>query len=132
MVQRANIALLDGAATPVSHTFTPIGKPSGSDFEYFVERVSGVPTAQSELRVRLRSPQQGSASPFKVDVVLVLPETANVAGKTTIVSQNRVDITFTLSALSTTADRADALAYAKNFLANAMSQSLVRDLENLY
>lgn len=132
MANRANIVINDGQATPVAHTYVPVGKPVGSDYEYFVERTSGVPNAQAEVRLRLRTPTPGSSSPYKVDAVILVPETAVVNGETVVLSQNRVDITFTMSPKSSTADRADVLAFAKNILANTIVTSLVKDLESIY
>lgn len=132
MATRANIVINDGQATPAAHTYVPVGKPLGTDYEYFVERTSGVPNAQAEIRLRLRTPVPNSGSPYKVDAVILIPETAVVNGETVVLSQNRVDMTFTLSPKSTSADRADALASAKNLLANTIVTSLVKDLEAIY
>lgn len=132
MANRANIVINDGQATPAAHTYVPVGKPLGTDYEYFVERSSGVPNAQAEIRLRLRTPVPNSGSPYKVDATVLVPETAIVNGETVVLSQNRVDVTFTLSPKSTSADRADVLAFARNLLANAIVESLVEDLETIY
>jgi hypothetical protein len=132
MAARANIVINDGQTTPAAHTFTPVGRPLGTNYEYFVERTSGIPSAQAEVRIRLRTPPQNSNQPFKVDAVILVPETATVDNVVQIISQNRVDLTFTFSAKSTTADRKDIVAFAKNLLANALVVATLHDLEAIY
>lgn len=131
MAQLAPIAINDGAATPVSHTFSPIGKPAGSEHDFFVERTSGRPDFQSEIRLRTVQPSQ-KGQPHRVLISILVPKTVTVDGTEKLDYQNRVDITVTCAPNGVTQSRKDIRAFAKNLLDNAIVVAAIDNLENTY
>lgn len=130
MATRANIVVNDGAVTPVSHTFNPMGKPSGSDYEIYVERASGKPEFQSEIRIKTQQPSK-SGQPYKVFVTMIQPKVVNVNGVDTLDRQSRLDLTFTTSSRSITQDRKDLRVMLSNLLANAQVIAVIDNLETI-
>lgn len=130
MATRANIVVNDGAVAPVSHTFNPMGKPSGSDYEIYVERASGKPEFQSEIRIKTQQPSK-SGQPYKVFVTMIQPKVVNVNGVDTLDRQSRLDLTFTTSSRSITQDRKDLRVMLGNLLANAQVIAVIDNLETI-
>lgn len=130
MATRANIVVNDGAVTPVSHTFNPMGKPSGSDYEIYVERASGKPEFQSEIRIKTQQPSK-LGQPYKVFVTMIQPKVVNVNGVDTLDRQSRLDLTFTTSSRSITQDRKDLRVMLGNLLANAQVIAVIDNLETI-
>lgn len=131
MAQLANIVINDGAATPLAHTFTPAGKPSGSEYDYFVERTSGKVDFQSEVRLRTVSPSQ-KGQPHRVILAMLLPKTVTSNGVEVLDFQNRVDITFTCAPNGVTQARKDLRTLAANLLNNSQIVAAVDNLENTF
>lgn len=130
MATRGNIVINDGAATPVAHTFHPMGKPAGSEHEYYVERVSGKPEFQSEIRVKTQQPVK-SGQPYKVSITVIQPKTVNVSGIDTLDRQSRIDLVFTVGGKSVTQDRKDLRVMLTNLLSNAQVVGIVDNLETI-
>lgn len=130
MATRANIVINDGATVPVSHTFNPMGKPAGSEYEFYVERTSGKPEFQSEIRVKTQQPTK-SGQPYKVVITIIQPKTVNVSGIDTLDRQSRLDLTFTVGSKSLTQDRKDLRVMLTNLLANAQIVGIVDNLETI-
>lgn len=130
MATRANIVVNDGAATPVAHTFNPMGKPSGSDYEIYVERASGKPEFQSEIRIKTQQPSK-SGQPYKVFATMIQPKIVNVNGVDTLDRQSRLDLTFTTSSRSITQDRKDLRVMLRNLLENAQVIAVIDNLETI-
>lgn len=130
MATRANIVVNDGASTPVAHTYNPLGKPAGSEYEFYVERVSGKPEFQSEIRIKTQQPSK-SGQPYKVLVTLIQPKTVNVSGIDTLDRQSRIDLTFTVGSKSVTQDRKDLRIMLANLLANSQIVGIVDNLETI-
>lgn len=130
MATRANIVVNDGAATPVAHIFNPMGKPAGSEYEFYVERVSGKPEFQSEIRVKTQQPTK-SGQPYKVSIVMIQPKTISVNGVDTLDRQSRIDLTFTVGGKSVTQDRKDLRVMLTNLMSNAQVVGIVDNLETI-
>lgn len=130
MVARANIVINDGATSPAAHTFSPIGKPGGSEYDFYVERTSGKPEFQAEVRVRTQIARSVGA-PYKVFVSMILPKTVTVDSVESLDRQNRVDVTFTLASKGVTQDRKDLRVLLSNLLGNAQLIGIVDNLEAL-
>lgn len=131
MAQLAPIAVNDGASTPVTHTFTPIGKPSGSLFDVFANRVNGKAAFQEELRLKSTQPAQ-SGQPYRVAIQLLDPTTAVVNGVEGVDFLNRVNVEFILAANGTMQSRKDLRVMLLNALSNAIVVGAVDNLENTY
>lgn len=130
MATRANIVINDGASTPVAHTFNPMGKPAGSEYEFYVERVSGKPEFQSEIRIKTQQPTK-NGQPYKVAITMIQPKTVNVGGVDTLDRQSRLDLTFTVGSKSNTQDRKDLRTMLANLLANTQVIGVIDNLETV-
>lgn len=148
MPQAVNIALLNGEAAPVSHTFIPIEKDRDG-FWWFEDQSPRV-ASTSQLgwpRVALRSLRArtsgvGGNSKNLVNVVDYIIQTPGLetlgtsdSGLTpppTVSYIDRVRGTYYLHARDSLADRKDLVAYNKNLQGNAILVDLVHNLTNLY
>lgn len=129
MAQLAPISIEDGKATPVTHVFSPVGKPNGADFDLLVAPpADGRPEFQEELRLKLS--KNGNGSPYRAKVSMLVPVTKTVDGDTVLDFQNRVDIEFIMNPKSTTAARKDVLALIRNALSDSLITSMVEGLEH--
>lgn len=144
----ANIVLANGEATPVNHTFVPMGRDAdgGFLFEDQSPRVASTsPLGWPRIRVTTQrvtevGPRANAAGLInRVTVTISLPQLETLGtsdtGLTpppTVAYIDRVKTEFMLPARDTVADRKDALAYAKNVLGNANIISLVHDLQQFY
>jgi hypothetical protein len=132
-----NVVLADGAATPVNHTFGPISVDG--TLATWTDRSGGIPVGNPKLSIALRDPQ-GPSGVYKVTVKVLLPvlEATSPSTSTGIQPAPTVGYTmamhadFLLPARSTVQNRKDILAYAKNLFTNALMNSVVVDLENVY
>lgn len=130
MATRANIVIADGAATPLSHTFVPLGKPNGNEYDFYVERVSGKPEFQSEIRVKTQQPSR-QGQPYKVFITMIQPKTVTVNSVETLDRQSRIDLTVTVSGRSVTQDRKDLRVLLTNLLSNAQIIGVIDNLETI-
>lgn len=133
MAQLNTIVVMDGESVPVEHTYKPIGKPSGSDWDYFVERLSdGRPDLQNELRLRTRQPSN-KGQPYRTDITTIDVETDTVEGEEVIVSQGRIDLTATLARNGSKQARTNMRVKLANALLNdPILIAAWDDLENTY
>lgn len=132
MAQLAPITVDDGQATPVSHTYIPVGKPAGSDWDFFVERVNGSPEFENELRLRTRFPMN-PAQPLRVDLHGLDVVTKTVDGSPEEDFRNRINIEGIFARNSTSAARKDLRIKLANALLNdAKIIAAIDDLESTY
>lgn len=131
MPSRTSIAIQDGAATPLTHTFTPIGKPSGSEYEYYVNRVNGSALFQEEIRLRVQQPTKKD-QPYRVNVVVIDPTTKLVDGVAELDFQNRFDGTFTFAPNGTTQSRKDLRVLIQDLFGEAVAIGLCDNLESIF
>ncbi len=128
MPQLSTVVLKDNANA--DHTFTPENIENG--VAALVES-TGVPLGNKRITISKTQTAQGRR---KVIMKLSLPtmEDAVVNGVTrsTVTRVAYCDIGFSFDGLSTTLERKNALAYAKNLLAHATVVSVAGDLEGIY
>jgi len=122
----APIAILDGKATPVSQTFTPVGVMNG--WQAYALRPSGRNDLASFVMLRFR--ESGSAGqPARIDAkIKYLTTMVDVDGNTVKKLSCMSEHTFTLAPNSETSHREDILALAANLLANAQVVDLIENL----
>lgn len=121
MPANSNIAILDGAPTPVSHTYVPAGLDGSSGVAHFIERTDGVFVGEPKLDITIRPVTKGQPT-RKAVVLLTQPKrTTDEAGNVTVAYENLGKLEFTYSANSTTAERKNL----RVLLANAALHALV-------
>jgi len=125
----ANIAIADGAATPVTHTFVPTDSDNGKSS--FANSAPGIPLGYELLDIQFVKPKSSSAA-FRVIGKLVLPTISTVSGVTTVTSKNTVNFDMNFDQRSTAAERKNAVTLIKNLFANAGFLSVSENLENYY
>jgi hypothetical protein len=131
MPSRTSIAIQDGAATPLTHTFTPVGKPAGSEYEYFVNRTNGSASFQEEIRIRVQQPSKKD-QPYRVTVVVLDPTVKVVDSVNELDFQNRADLSFTIAQNSTTQSREDLRVLIADLLGDNMLLGVLDNLESIY
>lgn len=134
----AALTLNDGQATPVAHTFSPV-RIDQNGVASWADRVGGIALGYPVVSFSMRVPSKTSRV-YKLTAKIVAPvlEVTSPATSTGIqpAPTKAYDLTFTcdfiLPERSTLAQRKDLLAYAKNYLANAVMTSAVSDFESIY
>lgn len=139
----ATIALNDGLATPVSHSFIPLYQDKG--VWWFEDQSASTPLGYNRLSiqfVRAGNPAPGSDASGRVNRVKIgfhCPRLAtlgtNDAGLTpppTVQYVNRSMTEFIISDQSTAQEREDIRLYTMNVLANASLVSMIESLQGLY
>lgn len=131
MPSNAPIAIADGAATPVTHTFSP--RAIDNRIATFQEVINGVPIGYPKITVSSREPVQGS-NVYRVVYKLQLPKivTAVDASGRTVTSvsySNTAEITLLVAQASTKQERTDLRVLVSNLLKAASTISVVDDLE---
>lgn len=135
-----NIVIADGATTPVSHTFSPVGINSDM-VAFFDDRSAGIALGYNNLSISLRKPQSGAKTRnYKAHLKLVLPTLEVTSPSTasgiqpapTKAYDAMASVEFILPERSSTQNRKDLLTLLKNALAHATVTAVVQDLENVY
>jgi len=125
MPQLQNLVLLDRAATPVSHTFTPRDIVSGVGT---VIESSGVPIGNSRVSVSLS--QVASSGRYKATVKIARPVVAtqviNGVSTPVIVRTAYADLTFTFESSSSEQERTDLVGMLADALGT--SKTLINDV----
>jgi hypothetical protein len=123
----ANIVILDGASTPVNHTFAPVTIDNDGVAKW-ADRSGGVSIGFPQLSYKLANPAKRSASPaYKMTAKVVLPvleqtspSTATGIQPAPTVAYNLIaNIELVLPERSTLQDRKNLIAFVRNYLANA-------------
>lgn len=145
----APIVINDGQATPVAHTFNPAG-PDESGTSYLYDRSGGIAIGFPEVSISLRPPvraRNGKGSTLRSNervyraVLAIRVPTMDITSPSTGTGiqpapskayDTVVKIEFILPERTTTQNRKDILAYAKNLLGHAIAVSIVQDLESIY
>jgi len=138
MAQIAALVLADGQATPVNHTFAPLGTDS-TGVAKWVDRSGGIAIGYPTVTMQVREPSK-SVRNYKVTRRIVLPileqtspSTATGIQPAPTVAYNLIqDVTWVLPERSTLAQRQDLLAFAKNFDANAVLTEAVKNYDPAY
>jgi len=132
-----NLVLNDGQATPVAHTFGP--NVLDGELASYQDRSGGIALGYPVVTIMASDPAKGG-SVAKVRAKIVLPVLETVTGSSTggfapaptKAYDLTADMTFFLPQRSTLAQRKDILAYAKNFLSNALATALIETQEKIY
>lgn len=138
MTAIAALTLMDGQATPVSHTFSPVNIDQ-SGVARWADRSGGVAIGYPVMSFGLRAPSKTSRN-YRMLVKMVLPVLEQTSASTSTGIQpaptKAYDLTFTgefiLPERSTLLQRSDLLAYAKNALAHAIITEGVKNFESVY
>lgn len=125
MAARANIAINDGEATPVTHTFKPIGDAVGGVSQWQCLPASGVAVGAELIKLSIRPPMNGSPM-YKMEARLYLPTLEVTSGGTgsgyvaapTLAYANQFIITALLHQRSTQQERKNARLLGYNFQGN--------------
>lgn len=134
MASIANLVLADGQTTPANHTFNPSNPQDGAgNPSLWLEKTSGNALTYLRVTMQVKFVSNGVS---KVKVVIATPKPA-VFGSGCCVDSNTPQVAYTcfanlefsLPSGSSRQDRLDILAYAKNFLSNAVATSAVADFE---
>lgn len=134
----APIALLDGKATPVSHTFSPV-KVDAAGVAKLVDRASGISIGFPQLSLSVREPSKSSRN-YRVMAKIVVPTLEVTSPNTATGIQPAptkaydcfATIEFVLPERSVLSERTDLLAYCAHLLANASFRNSVLTYEGIY
>jgi hypothetical protein len=147
--QVAALTLANGEATPVNHTFAPLGQDTKTGIWWFEDQSPRV-TASSTLgypRIGILTKRetdqvQGQSARntvSRVQLLIALPQLETLGTSSsgftpapTIAYVDRVKIEFIQSSRNSLADRKDSQAYAKSLLAHATVTDLVQNLTAMY
>jgi hypothetical protein len=140
----ATITLADAQATPVNHSFVPLGTDKNGVW-WFEDQTASSPVGNSRISlslVRPASPSVGTSSNGRVARVKLgvhMPTLTTLgtsdAGLTpppTVQYINRVNVEFILSEESSLQNRKDAKKYTVGLLGDAAVVDMVHNLINLY
>lgn len=123
MPQLANLVVADQAATPVNHTFTPAGIQG--NVATLVES-TGVPVGDNKVTIGWSTTSSGRRkSSIKLVLPIVQTQTINGVSTPVVVRVAYGNIEFAFDQTSTEQERKDAVAMARNALAQA--QTVVYD-----
>lgn len=134
----ASIALLDGAATPLSHTFSPVNIDAAGVAK-LADRSGGISVGFPIITLSVRNPSKDSKN-YRVTAKVVLPvlEVTSPSTGTGIqpAPTKAYDLLgtleFVLPERSTLLERQHLYAYVKNFLANTNVSNAVQTFETIY
>lgn len=135
-----NIVLADAQATPVNHTFVPVG-PRKDGFFMFEDQSASSPVGYNTVEVRMRrivSPTRGKraaeASNTRIDLRVKTPKLetlgTNSAGfvpSPTVAYVPTVDLSIVISDRAAALDRKDLRKYIWSLLDNAQIKGMVED-----
>lgn len=134
MASFSNIVISDGAATPTPHTFAI--KSNDGRVSRYEDRAGGIPVGYGKLSATISDINKNNRRvEFTIEVpILEAVSGANPSGFTpaaTVAYYNKVTIGFVTNNRSTTQNRKDLVAYAKNLLGLALVPSIVVDGEEI-
>jgi len=132
MAARSTISILDRAATPVAHTFTPDGDDANG-VHIFTEK-TGVPAADRRMTVGLRFSNGKYRPSVRFTLPVVQTQTINGISTPVVVRSAIVEANFTFDATSTDQERKDAVSFLEKSLASTqtmMNDTLV-NLSDIY
>lgn len=128
MPQLTSVVLKDNANT--DQTFAPKGIVSGVAT---LVKSNGVPVGNQILTMAHSRTQTGREKiSIKVKVPVIQDVVVGGISRPTEVRASFADIVLTFDGTSSTAERADTLAYVKSLMATTFTRSVVVDLEDIY
>lgn len=132
MAAIGTVIINDGAATPVAHTFSPVGINS-DNVAFWDDRSPAFPVGFNALSASLRKPNTGSgAKNYKAQLKLVLPTLEVGTTVPTKAYDMLATVEFVMPQQGTLQNRKDLYALLKNAISHATFKALVEDLENVY
>lgn len=134
----ASLTLADGQGTPVNHTFAPVGIDANLVAKW-VDRSGGIALGFPQVSFSLREPSKTSRN-YRLTAKVILPVLEVTSPSTSTGIQPAPTLAYSLLAnvdivlpeRSTAAQRADLLAYMKNYLANAVITNAINSFEAVY
>jgi len=143
MPQIAAVVINDGAATPVAHTFSPIGRDDKGVFWF--EQTTPAPTSVLGAKrigykqERVLDAQKQLTGVSRITYTLSVPtletlanNSAGITPPPTLSYVEKARLSFDLAERSTTQERKDTRVLLANFLAHAMSVANVDTLQPSY
>lgn len=127
MPQLIPVVLNDGQTTPAAVTFSPVDITQGVSL--LVDDSAATPQGRRQLTLSCLKAGSGA---YRASVKITDPILEVVDGKTVVVDNNIVTISYRLSEKSSEADRADLSAFAENISKNALFREMVKKLTNAY
>jgi hypothetical protein len=128
MPQLTSIVLKDGLEA--DQTFTPRGIVGGVAT---LVKSNGVPVGDVKITASHTRTQTGREKiVLKLQIPVVQDVTVNGISKPTVVRSAFADITFTVDQTSNDVERDHLVGYTWNLIGNALTRSLVVDLEDIY
>lgn len=127
MPQAADIVINNGAGTPVAKTFTLLAPSAGQNsWANWALKEGTISSVFPKIATLARSTGNNSQ---KAQVKLRIPSsyTDSVTGLTKVGSAWEMNADFSIPDDFPEALKADAIAFAKNLLANAIIQAMIRD-----
>lgn len=139
-----NVVINDGAATPVAHTFTPLGKDDAG--VYWFEQTTPVPAntigakrlGYKQTRIT-DSSQKQLTSNTRVTLTLHVPtletlgnNSAGIVPPPQLAYKEQARVEYTLADRSTKQERKDTRVLALNLLGHAMVIAAIDDLQPSY
>lgn len=125
----APIAVADGKATPVTHTFDPV--TSNGQKARLANRSASIPSGQETLEIEVREPGSKTAA-YAVGITMTRPVVQTVDGQDVVVRQNKTSMTIYLAQTSSAADRKDDAIMLSNLLKHATVVDVIQNLSPLY
>jgi len=134
----ASMTLADGQATPVNHTFAPVGIDQASVAKW-ADRSGGIALGFPTVSFSLRQPTKASRN-FRLTAKVVTPvlevtspSTATGIQPAPTLAYNLIaNVDIVLPERSTVDQRKDMLAFLQNYLASAVIESAVENFEQVY
>lgn len=141
----ANIVLADAQATPVNHTFIPLG-PDKNGVWWFEDQSASSPIGYNRISlalIRPANPAQGAASGLdrvaRVKAVIYTPKLETLANNSagitpppTVAYTPRVNVEFSLPERSSLQDRKDLRKFVDFLMAETQLTAMVETLQNVY
>lgn len=145
MAAAANIVLADAQATPVNHTFIPIG-PDNNGVWWFEDQSGAAPIGYNRISLELKRPapgKQGQSSTqrmIRVKLGLHTPKLENTTNSTvsgvapapTLSYIPRVNVEFMLPERSSLQDRKDLRKFAQFLMADPAVVNAVEAIQNVW
>lgn len=125
----AALAINDGQAAPVSHTFNPV-TTDGSKAQW-ADRSPSIPAGFRSISHEIVGPN-GTRTVHKASLGFMIPVVVNVDGVDTVVRYNSGQIILNVHPESLLQERKDLLAYMVNTMSNASMKTSVENLEPFY
>lgn len=126
-----NVAIADGAATPVTHTYTPASV--AGVVAVWKERLSaGIAKFFPYITGQLKEPSGGSTV-YRAKYSIVIPKTiTGTNGAVTEDYRNLCNLEFVFSERSVEQERKDVRVLVRNLLADASVITMIEKLEPAY